>query len=379
VREQVLEVALVRGGAAERDQGPAHTGAREGHRGLERDRDAEVVKDGRQQRPRLAGAASYHDDFVGRHAVGEQVRDLEPDGLRLTPGAGALHQHDALVGLDRPGLCLEEVAVEVAKRRSWRVVLVERQLANDLPAELVAQHRQQGRPRCQRAAIGVVHGDGDVGLQRQRGEQLSLCPREVVEAVEADRSPAERLRVRAQGGDRRRHQGPGVTAAGGLAELHVRGVQVAKLALMARILEVGDHGRELVRGDQRRLQLGDQRVHGGGEARMARRPAQAPERRALDRRSHERLALGNSQGRSDERDAGSRDLVGERAEGRDRGAQGVGPAVAEVALEAGDVVARGDDEDRLGGRRLRQPVEDLASAARVRRADDQRDRHLELP
>ena len=369
--EQRVDGAVVGGRPAQLEQRAADAGRGKRQRRLQGDGQAELAQDRGQQRAARVGAADDDYDLVRLVPRSEQACDLDPDRLRLAPGAGGLHQHEPVVGRDRWRAGLEQVAVQVAQHPALGMRLVERQLEHALGAELRRERPEQRRAHGERTPVLVVDRDRDLGRPRQPGEQLQLGAAEVVEPVDQHRAPVPRLRIAPQGGDRRfRHQ-PRVGVPARVAELHVARVEASELDLVRRVVELVDQGLELARRDQCRLQLGDQGVE---RRREAGPPGRAPERAgvgAADRRPHQGLSLRHREGGGELDRERPGHLSREGAEGRDRTAQRRPlSAAAKLALELGDVVPRGHDQHRLALERGAKPGEHLAGAARVRRSLD---------
>ena len=290
VREQRADRSLVGGRLAERDQGPAHLRLRERQRRFERDRDPHVPQNRSEQASGRVGMAEHDDDLVRRVAGAQEAGDLDPDRLGLAARPGRLQQHQAFVGRDPRRIGLEQHPIEVAQRGAARVALVEGKLARDLRPEL-AQLPDQLGPRRQRPAIGEGDRDGDVSGPGERVDQLALGAGEVVEPVDEHRPGTPRVGVVAQGADRRGERRRPVAAAARLAQLDVAGIETGELALVSGVVELVDDRRELARGDQRRLELGDQPGERRGEPGPGRRASQASGVDRVDRRAHQGLPL----------------------------------------------------------------------------------------
>ena len=159
VGEKVLRRSPRQRSPAKGKQRSAHAGASERHGCLERGRDLELVENGGDERSPGAGVAQDHEDVIRGDAGGHQARDLEADRLGLAAFARGLDQHQAVVGLDDLGACLEQVAVQVDQGGARAVAVVVRQPQLVVGTEVLAQLRHEPGAGGQRQPVLVVDRD----------------------------------------------------------------------------------------------------------------------------------------------------------------------------------------------------------------------------
>ena len=237
---------------------------------------------------------------------------------------------------------------------------------------------QQGRPGREReVAVLVGKGDGDLGRRREGTDQVELVRGEVVEPIEEDRPAAP--------------EGGGLGSAAGSPRGRCRSCRPSR----------GGRGPRRSRRRERRRRRGRPTPRGfppllrrrrararrpGGRRADARRPAGSravPAERPSGPRARRRSAIAaeiaprrwagvsSAPGGAP---AAVGDGVEEAAEGHHRGAEDRA-LLAELALEAVDVVDGRDDQHRIALQDVDQRAPDEAGAAGVGGSVDQRERH----
>ena len=389
-RKQVGGARVVEQRAAQQgDEPSAQRRVPEGDAALDRDRDAELPEDLRQERRDGRRIAQHDRDLLRRVALlGDEAPDLRRDELELRPLTAALQQRDGVARLDRVGLeeapvggQLEQLALEVMQRPAGLRRIVLRARLDD-PVDVGTQLGKRRRPARERHPAGLV-GERQHDLRARRGERLdgvALQRREVVEAIDEDGRRAPRGRVLADG----------VQCGGGVQRL-VAAAKPLELAPVRRI-QSGDlvgvraapavargprpqRLREALRRDALLLELVDEAQQRPREAGGPRRPGERAQLRRRDGRRGDPLARERRQ-RPAADPATAGDLVDEPPEAHDLRAEHRA-AAGELRAVALDVGERRHDEDRslVALERGAVAVEDGASLRGVGRAGDEGERH----
>ena len=343
---------------------------------LKRCRNAHLPHDGCEQPPLHRGAAKRDDDVIRACPGRQEARDLDPGGFGLAALAGAGEEREpAVERVDRFGVAFENVPGDVSERSAGRVGRVELEFRNHGTA-LLLKARQQARARRERVAVREVDRKRDRAHTCENRDQAQLHLRQVVEAVDEHRCIAPGVWLGLKRGDSGSRDRSSVGAPGAVAQALVLGIEAGELPLL-RGVPVGRVGgtKEVGGGDERALELGDQGVQRRREAWRRGRAAEHAQVRRGDGGPYERQALGRREARRHRGGGEAGNLVEQGAERADRGSH-LGAAVrAQVPLETHDVVARRNDEDGIAVKRFAQACEHRACAVRVRRPDDQFERH----
>jgi hypothetical protein len=368
--EEILDPALRRGAAAQRDDSAPHGGARQRQRGLHGHGYAQTGQHLVIERSARIGPAEDDDDVVRSYAFREQLGDLTGHGLRLGSLARALEEGKAAVGLDGAICEREQPPVELPQRGAGRVGRVERKTVGDHRAQLVAKLGEELRSRSESIVVLVVDRDGDRARRAEGAQHVELLLGQVVESVNQDRARAPGPAAIAHASRHRGRSRVGVVAAGGAPALDVAGIEDRELGLVFAALDLTRRPRELIGPQERRLELPQQALEGRREARLARRGGEQAEVGVPHGRANECKSLRVRQEGSHGRARRRRDLVAQPMERADRSAEQRPVPAAELALEPGGVIGRGHDQHGLPIENGLQPLPDRARAPRVRRSDD---------
>ncbi len=303
-------------------------------------------------------------DGLGRRPVTEQAQDLVRDELERRARAGALEEPDGSLerGRLRVGTVGEERPLQVGECRMGLRGRRRRQLLDPAVGESgeilgrPGKRRERGPSRLVRERHGHLRPAGQ-GL-----EQRPLRARQVLEAVGEHGAavPGRQLAL---------------DALDGVPPLEVTIPEPQAVELVpVRGIERRDIAAHLGGVDEPRLQLGDgpeQRVAEPGEPR---RRAEAVQARACDRpaESEGLLRLGRYLPRLPVAAGNPLEEVVERS---DRAAEKRWPPDEQVALDAVDFRPVRDDEERLAVEILQVSLEEPRDLPRVRRANQQSERH----
>ncbi len=331
---------------------------------LERIRNAGAGERRLERSPEPVERRADEPDRLRRRPVTQEVEHLVGDQLERT--AGARPFEEAHGTLERRRLRVlgvrEERALEVGERRVCDLRVRGRQLLDPTvreTGEIVGRAAQGGEGRPARL---VGKRDVDLGATGEGPEQGPLRAGQVFEAVREHGPAVPRLELR-------------LNAFDGVRTVPVA-VEEPQLLELAEIggEENGEVALELARVDEARLELRDgaqQGVAEAGEACGGAEPVQARsgERAPQDERAlrvrRDLLPLATTLG----------DRAEEIVEGADVAAQQGGTSGQEIALYAIDLRPVRDDEERLTVEVLEVAIEEPRDLPRVRRANQQRERH----
>ncbi len=240
---------------------------------------------------------------------------------------------------------------KVVERARWK-------LDNRAPRE---RSEVSGRSceRCVRRSPGLVRQrHHDVRAGGERLEETPLGAGQILEAVHENRSVTPRRDLARQALHRPTPQPAAVPRPEPIELLPVRPCVRAE-----RLVEI-------VRREQRAVQLGKGTPEGVRESRIACRPR----RRAVDRASHHHRPLGVSE-QPQPSPITPRERFEQRVEGRDRAGEQAALAANELTLDVLDVGAVRDDQPGVAVDRLDIAIEQRRDLACVRRTNDESETH----
>ena len=277
-------------------QGAAHRGGRDPDLRLERRRHSVGLEDGGEERAAPGWVADDDRDLLRVGPAGEQAGHLDRDRLGLPARSGGAQEDEALV--ERPALRLgrAEAPLEVEEERRVRVGGVGRGLLDRVDPDLLERFEQRGISGGERrVSLLVGQRHGHLGDRRERPDQVQLVARQVVEAVEEDRSPPEPV-AGLQQADRLASDAVGVDRSEPVAQPRVAGEQGRDVAEVGRALEGPGRRFDVRRLEPRPLQLVEQVLQREREAGLEGGAPQRPDLRRAARSPPPRPRRGAAQG-----------------------------------------------------------------------------------
>ncbi len=256
----------------------------------------------------------------------------------------------------------EQRALDVRERGMRELAEARRQLL-DAPVGERAQIVHRRPQRLERGPPRLVrHRDGDLGAPGERAQQLPLGAGEVLEAVREDGLVVPRVEVGRKPLDGAAAKQVAVPAAEPVELGAVRAVEPREVAVQCVGLE------------QPRLELGEGRGQGVGEAGEAGRAPEPVQRGVTDDPPDEQAALRVLEQRP-RVGAGVGQALEDVVEGADRAAQQRRPAGEQVALDAFDVRPVRHDQHGAAFQLAQIALQEECDFARAGRPGDQAETH----